>query len=80
MHIWVDADACPVVIRQILFRAARRTGVPITLVDGQTVTLLDSHELFARYGEAPELLEALPYCRSRFSLPDERQRVCPSRK
>lgn len=32
MHIWVDADACPVVIRQILFRAAKRTGVPVTLV------------------------------------------------
>lgn len=32
MHIWVDADACPVVVRQILFRAARRTGVPVTLV------------------------------------------------
>lgn len=32
MHIWVDADACPVVIRQILFRAAKRTNVPVTLV------------------------------------------------
>ncbi|MGD9000078.1 MAG: YaiI/YqxD family protein, partial [Granulosicoccaceae bacterium] len=26
MHIWVDADACPKVIKDILFRAARRTG------------------------------------------------------
>ena len=32
MHIWVDADACPVVIRQILFRAAKRTGTAVTLV------------------------------------------------
>ncbi len=32
MHIWVDADACPVVIRDILFRAAERTGVELTLV------------------------------------------------
>lgn len=32
MHIWVDADACPVVIREILFRAAERTGVHLTLV------------------------------------------------
>jgi uncharacterized protein YaiI (UPF0178 family) len=32
MKIWVDADACPVVAREILFRAAARTGVPLTLV------------------------------------------------
>lgn len=32
MKIWVDADACPVAIREILFRAAQRTQVPLTLV------------------------------------------------
>lgn len=32
MHIWVDADACPAVIKEILFRAAVRTRVPVTLV------------------------------------------------
>ena len=32
MHIWVDADACPGVIKEILFRAAERLGVPMTLV------------------------------------------------
>ncbi len=35
MNIWVDADACPKVIRDILFRAAERTGVPLTLVANQ---------------------------------------------
>ena len=30
--IWVDADACPKVIKEILFRAAERTGVEVTLV------------------------------------------------
>ncbi|HUN74808.1 MAG TPA: YaiI/YqxD family protein [Steroidobacteraceae bacterium] len=30
--IWVDADACPKAIKEILFRAAERTGVPVTLV------------------------------------------------
>ena len=35
MTIWVDADACPVVIREILFRAAKRTGVQLTLVANQ---------------------------------------------
>lgn len=32
MSIWVDADACPKVIKEILFRAAERTAVPVTLV------------------------------------------------
>lgn len=32
MNIWVDADACPVVIKEILFRAAIRTGISTTLV------------------------------------------------
>lgn len=35
MRIWVDADACPVVIKEILFKAARRTGVETTLVANQ---------------------------------------------
>lgn len=35
MHIWIDADACPGVIKDILFRAAQRTGVPLTLVANQ---------------------------------------------
>lgn len=32
MHIWVDADACPVVIKEILFKAAQRAKVHMTLV------------------------------------------------
>jgi len=32
MHIWVDADACPVAIKEILFRAAERSQFPMTLV------------------------------------------------
>ena len=31
-RIWVDADACPAVIRDILFRAAERAQVHVTLV------------------------------------------------
>jgi uncharacterized protein YaiI (UPF0178 family) len=38
MHIWVDADACPVVIKQILFKAAQRTQLPLTLVANQPLT------------------------------------------
>src|SRR3569832_1810513 len=32
MRIWVDADACPGVIKEILFRAAERAAVSLTLV------------------------------------------------
>jgi uncharacterized protein len=32
ISIWVDADACPKVIREILFRAATRLELPLTLV------------------------------------------------
>ncbi len=35
MRIWVDADACPSVIKDILFRAAERVGVETTLVANQ---------------------------------------------
>lgn len=37
MKIWVDADACPVVIKEILFRAAERTQIPLTLVANQYI-------------------------------------------
>lgn len=37
MKIWVDADACPVVIKEILFRAADRTQVEVTLVANQPI-------------------------------------------
>ncbi|MUM77790.1 YaiI/YqxD family protein [Pseudodesulfovibrio sp. F-1] len=32
MHIWVDADACPVVIKEVLFKTALRREVRLTLV------------------------------------------------
>ena len=31
MKIWVDADACPAVIKDILYRAANRVQIPLTL-------------------------------------------------
>ena len=37
MTIWVDADACPVVIKEILFRAADRARIPVTLVANQLI-------------------------------------------
>ena len=39
MRIWVDADACPNVIKDILFRAADRAHVTLTLVANQPVRI-----------------------------------------
>lgn len=39
MHIWIDADACPVVIKEILCRAAVRKKTPITFVANQAVNV-----------------------------------------
>ena len=42
MQIWVDADACPQVIKDILFRAANRTGTLVTLVANQPLQVPSS--------------------------------------
>ena len=39
MKIWVDADACPVVIKDILFRAADRTQTETTLVANHSIRI-----------------------------------------
>lgn len=36
-RIWVDADACPNVIKDILFRAAERAQIPLALVANQWI-------------------------------------------
>lgn len=41
----MDADACPVVIRDILFRAAERTGVRVTMVANRPVQVPPSRHL-----------------------------------
>ena len=45
MKIWVDADACPGVIKEILFRAAQRTEVIMTLVANQAVRIPPSRHI-----------------------------------
>ena len=47
MRIWVDADACPVVAKEILFRAADRTGVQLTLVANQALNMPSSPNINA---------------------------------
>ncbi|KAA6183873.1 YaiI/YqxD family protein [Thiohalocapsa marina] len=45
MKILVDADACPVVIREILFRASARTGVRLVLIANQQVPVPPSPQI-----------------------------------
>jgi uncharacterized protein len=35
MKIWIDADACPRVIKEIVFRASERLEIPVCLVANQ---------------------------------------------
>ena len=35
MKIWVDADACPIAIKEVLYRAANRAKVSVTLIANQ---------------------------------------------
>ena len=45
MKIWVDADACPKVIKEILFRAAKRAQVQVTLVANQSLRTPSSQHI-----------------------------------
>ncbi len=39
MKIWVDADGCPNVIKEILYRAAQRTKINVTLVANHHINI-----------------------------------------
>ena len=45
MTIWVDADACPRVIRDILYRAAERCQTTVTLVANQAIDIPRSRHI-----------------------------------
>ncbi|MDP7537137.1 MAG: YaiI/YqxD family protein [Methylococcales bacterium] len=45
MQIWVDADACPVVVKEILFRAAERSKIILTLVANQAIRIPPSRTI-----------------------------------
>lgn len=36
LRLWVDADACPVAIKEILFRTGQRLGLEVVLVSNQS--------------------------------------------
>ena len=44
-QIWVDADACPKVIKEILFRAADRVCVPVILIANQPIQIPRSRHI-----------------------------------
>lgn len=48
MQIWVDADACPAVIKDILFRVAERLQLPLTLVANRLLRVPPSPYIRAR--------------------------------
>ncbi|MEW5967641.1 MAG: YaiI/YqxD family protein [Pseudomonadota bacterium] len=48
MQLWVDADACPAVIKDILFRVAERTQLPLTLVANRLLRVPPSPYIRAR--------------------------------
>lgn len=48
MKIWVDADACPGTIKEILFRAAQRTQIMTTLVANKMLRVPPSPFIRAR--------------------------------
>ncbi|MEX0450856.1 YaiI/YqxD family protein [Spiribacter sp. 218] len=59
MHLWVDADACPGVIKEILFRAAERVGIRLTLIANQPIQtppskLIDSVQVAAGFDVADD--------------------------
>ena len=45
MTIWVDADACPRAIRDVLFRAAERRGIDVVLVANQALDVPRSRHI-----------------------------------
>jgi len=63
MQIWVDADACPRAAKEILFRAAERVRVPLTLVANRALRIprspfIDTIEVAGGFDVADETIAA----------------------
>ena len=70
MQIWVDADACPNAVKEVLFRAAQRTNTQLTLVANQYLKTPPSPLIRAL--QVPQGLQRLPPqrpCPTSMSLP-----------
>ena len=75
MAIWVDADACPNVIKEILFRAAERVQMPLTLVANQNIRVPPSR--FIRSLRVPAGFDVADNEIVRLCSPEGRT-ACPS--
>lgn len=56
LHIWVDADACPAAVKDILFRVAERLQLHVTLVANQLIRVPGSR--FIRALQVPSGADA----------------------
>ncbi len=58
MHIWLDADSCPLAIKKILFKAVARTGVQLTMVANHPMPV-PAHERirFERVAAGPDMAD-----------------------
>ncbi|ADU61827.1 MAG: YaiI/YqxD family protein [Pseudodesulfovibrio sp.] len=64
MRIWVDADACPVVIKDVLYKTAMRRGVRLTLVANTPLAvpvspLIDTVRVGNKFNEADDEIARL---------------------
>lgn len=58
MQIWVDADACPVVMKEILFRAAERTKTAVILVANRVMQIPRSEFIsFIKVGSGADVAD-----------------------
>jgi uncharacterized protein YaiI (UPF0178 family) len=58
IKIWVDADACPVAVKEIVYKAAKRTGVHVTLVANRPVRIPPSPSVkFVQVESGPDLAD-----------------------
>ncbi len=59
MKIWVDADACPAVIKDILYKAAERTCVQLTLVANRPLKVPPSAQIdFIQVSSGPDVADS----------------------
>ena len=69
MKIWIDADACPGVIKQLVFRASARLNIPVCLVANRPISVPQS-PLITAVRVAREFNEADAYIVQEVALDD----------
>lgn len=72
MKIWVDADACPGPIKELIVRAAKRLGINIVFVANKYIGLPQSSYLTSvRIGVDPEAVRSVHHQKCRAVRPGE---------